>query len=62
LPPLFATMVDPYFDSLKNADAVEPRFKAWYKLDPVGAHHTTLANCKEQVKFGFGYYNLFIHR
>jgi hypothetical protein len=28
LPPLFATMVDPYFDSLKNADAVEPRFKA----------------------------------
>ncbi|PNX92884.1 hypothetical protein L195_g016027 [Trifolium pratense] len=24
--PLFATMVDPYFDSLKDADAVVPRF------------------------------------
>ncbi|KAK2432506.1 hypothetical protein QL285_017895 [Trifolium repens] len=31
-------MVDPYFDSLKNADAVEPRFKlAWNELDPAGA-------------------------
>jgi hypothetical protein len=37
-PPLFETMVDPYFDSLKNADAVEPRFKlAWNELDPAGA-------------------------
>ncbi|WJX40887.1 hypothetical protein P8452_28318 [Trifolium repens] len=31
-PPLFATMVDPCFDSLKNADAVVPRFKAWNEL------------------------------
>ncbi|WJX72969.1 hypothetical protein P8452_56799 [Trifolium repens] len=40
-PPLFATMVDPYFYSLKNADIVVHRFKVWNELNPAGAPFDT---------------------
>jgi hypothetical protein len=63
-PPLFATMVDPYFDSLKNADAAEPRFKAWNELDPAGApiaqHESIMVLviiiCSYIDRFGFPFF------
>ncbi|WJX56607.1 hypothetical protein P8452_42252 [Trifolium repens] len=51
-------MVDPYFDSLKNADAAEPRFKAWNELDPAGApiaQHESIMSALKALNITFNY-------